>query len=87
MKNARDFLVMAMQSVWLLVLLSVSCAADYRTDEEKANGVVLEQWVIDNRAYGRREQLRRLEADDREKHFRDALNRCGFQGQLIGDCL
>ena len=87
MKNARDILVMAMQSVWLLVLISVSCTTDYRTDEEKANGVVLEQWVIDNRAYGRREQLRLEEADDREKHFRDALNRCGFQGQLIGDCL
>ena len=86
-KAPRDILVIGMQSVWLLILISVSCTADYRTDEERANGVVLDQEVIDNRAYARRERLRLQEADDREKHFRDALNRCGFKGQLIGDCL
>jgi hypothetical protein len=87
MKNARDILVMAMQSMWLLVLISVSCTTDYRTDEEKANGVVLEQWVIDNRAYARREQLRLEDEAYKEKYWREAYRDCGFENLPTVVCL
>lgn len=87
MKHARDTLVIGFQTACLFALISVSCSIDYRTDEEKANGVVLEEWVKENRAYGRREQMRLEDEAYKEKHWRDAYRDCGFANKPTIACL
>lgn len=71
----------------VLLLAATSCTADYRTDEEVANGVILSEEVKANRKYGRREALRLEEEDAREAAWRAAMNRCGFDNAPIVVCL
>ena len=88
MRTSRDVLVMFFTVLMLCVLFSLaSCTTDYRTDEERADGVVLEQWVIDNRAYGRRERLRLENEAYKEKHWREAYRDCAFINQPTVGCL
>jgi len=70
----------------MLLLVLVHCNVDYRTDQERAFGVVLDQETIENRKYANRELNTLQQRDEDEKHWREAYRYCATRQLHTLEC-
>lgn len=81
--NLRNITLITSISLFL-TLTSCSGVRDYRTDQERAQGIVLSEEVIEIRKHNERETREAWRREEEEKRFRFILQRCHG---LIAECI